>query len=118
MIYYAVFSGIFAASASAFGKFCGLEMFQNLYAVRLIFFVLMLFCNAAVWTMFVKALHQSSSSLVATVISSTSNYVLTAFIGFVLLGEVTSFFWWFGMLFIIAGLVLIVQEDKSETHKK
>lgn len=37
----------------------------------------MLACNAVVWTMFVKALHQSKSSLVATIISSTSNYLLT-----------------------------------------
>ncbi|CAG9765533.1 unnamed protein product [Ceutorhynchus assimilis] len=114
---YAVFSGICAASAGAFGKLSGLDAFQDFLILRLIFFVSMILCNAAVWTLFVKALHQSSSSFVATIVSSTSNFLFTAILGYFLLGEITSTLWWTGMAFIICGLMFIVSDDDVACKK-
>lgn len=44
-------------------------------ALKILLFVLMVACNAGVWMCFVKALHQSPSSLPPTVISTAVNYI-------------------------------------------
>lgn len=45
--------------------------------MRATFFGIMLLCNAMVWTFFVKALHSSGGSLVATVCSAATNYFVS-----------------------------------------
>lgn len=42
----------------------------------------MILCNAGVWTLFVKALQSSDSSLVATVMSAASNYLISVSLNF------------------------------------
>nr|CAH7713281.1 unnamed protein product [Callosobruchus chinensis] len=113
----AVISGIFAASASALGKLCGLPMLQEFYVVRVLLFVMMILCNAAVWRFFVRGL-QESGSVRATAISSSTNYICSAIIGFAVFGEVTSLLWWSGMILIILGLVLIVTDQEEDDAKE
>ncbi|ENN73493.1 uncharacterized protein LOC109541884 [Dendroctonus ponderosae] len=113
-MHYAILAGGCAASAGLFGKLSGLEIFEGLLAVRVLFFGAMLLCNLAVWTLFVRALHQSHSSLTATMVSSTSNYLITALLGTFVLGEITSTYWWIGMGCILIGLSLIVSEENGQ----
>ncbi|XP_044270542.1 uncharacterized protein LOC123015118 isoform X2 [Tribolium madens] len=74
---FAILAGFCASAASLFGKLSGLPTFEGLFIVRIIFFALMIICNAGVWTLFVKALQNVESSLTATVISAASNYCLS-----------------------------------------
>ncbi|KAJ8911428.1 hypothetical protein NQ315_005961 [Exocentrus adspersus] len=115
-IHYAVFSGLAAATASTFGKLCWLPTLQEYYLLRIIFFACMITCNGAVWTLFVKALQDRNSSLRATVISSTSNYVFSVIIGFNVFGEVASLYVWLGMILILSGLSLLL--SKNNNHVK
>lgn len=86
-----------------------------------------------VWTLFVKALHFSKSSLSATLMSASTNYIFSvgAFTsvinvwlrlrcltfqvvcGMLLFSEVTSLLGWSGMALIFLGLILIVNEQKQ-----
>ncbi|XP_018563508.1 transmembrane protein 42 isoform X2 [Anoplophora glabripennis] len=112
-IHFAILSGICASTASTFGKLSWLPILQEYILIRIAFFACMVVCNGAVWTLFVKALQQTNSSLNATVISSASNYVFSAVTGFVLFGEITSLLWWSGMFLIIVGLLLVLSNDSS-----
>ncbi|XP_017776694.1 PREDICTED: transmembrane protein 42 [Nicrophorus vespilloides] len=116
--HFAIVSGICASAASMFGKLSGLPTFQDVIAVRILFFSLMLACNAAVWTFYVKALQASNSSLSATVTSAATNYLLSAISGFLIFGEVTSLIWWAGAGLVLLGLILIVTESEEDMEKK
>ncbi|XP_044270541.1 transmembrane protein 42 isoform X1 [Tribolium madens] len=111
---FAILAGFCASAASLFGKLSGLPTFEGLFIVRIIFFALMIICNAGVWTLFVKALQNVESSLTATVISAASNYCLSALTGFLIFGEVTTLLWWSGMFLIICGLLLILRDQPNE----
>jgi drug/metabolite transporter (DMT)-like permease len=112
---YAVLAGFCASAASLFGKLSGLPTFEGYFIVRILFFALMVACNAGVWTLFVKALQNVESSLTATVTSAASNYCLSAVTGFFVFGEITTLIWWSGMSLIICGLLLVVK-DQPEEH--
>ncbi|GLV46587.1 hypothetical protein CBL_13344 [Carabus blaptoides fortunei] len=98
-----------------FGKLAGLSTFESLWIARILCFCLMLACNAAVWTFYVKALHSSDSTLSATVASTASNYIFSALFGFVLFNEATSLLWWTGMSFVLFGLILMVRDEPETT---
>ncbi|KAG5862643.1 hypothetical protein JTB14_012266 [Gonioctena quinquepunctata] len=68
---YAFLSGLFAATASTFAKLSGLSTLQELFFLRVIFFIAMAACNAAMLTFFVKALQRPIT------ISSATNYVFS-----------------------------------------
>ncbi|KAJ8971947.1 hypothetical protein NQ317_013575 [Molorchus minor] len=109
----------FVRQPARFGKLSGLPIFQEYILLRLLFFVCMLICNSAVWTLFAKALQYTDSSLTATVISSATNYSFSALLGSLLFEETTSIFWWSGMFFIISGLLLVLSGERNEnTHRK
>ncbi|KAF5269965.1 hypothetical protein FQR65_LT05764 [Abscondita terminalis] len=115
--YYSILSGTSAAAASLFGKLSGLPIYQSyLIILRFVFFVLMLICNGLVWTFYVKALQSSESSLGVTVLSAAVNYFLSVLFGYIIFGEVTSLMWWTGLSVILAGVILIAQ-DQSNTKQ-
>ncbi|XP_022904379.1 transmembrane protein 42 [Onthophagus taurus] len=111
--YQAITSGSFAAAGSIFGKLTGHEYFEGNILLKLICFILMLICNACVWTFFVKALQNCKSSLSATLISTSTNYIVTALFGFLIFEEVTSILWWFGSSLVVLGLILIVHDQEK-----
>nr|CAI5822522.1 unnamed protein product [Callosobruchus analis]CAI5846869.1 unnamed protein product [Callosobruchus analis] len=78
---------------------------------------MMVVCNAAVWRYFVRGLQQSGS-VRATAISSSTNYICSAIIGFAVFGEVTYLLWWSGMILIIYGLVLIITDQEEDDAKE
>ncbi|XP_065338627.1 transmembrane protein 42 [Cloeon dipterum] len=130
---FAFIAGISAALGSVFGKLSGspelLEVVpklfiyadtQNLdlieyliFIVQGICFALMIFCNASVWSFYVRALQSSNSSLPATVVSTATNYIVSAIFGIILFGEATGFLWWTGTCLVIIGLALISNGAKS-----
>nr|XP_018906567.1 PREDICTED: uncharacterized protein LOC109036666 [Bemisia tabaci] len=127
----AVIAGSCAAGGSVCGKLSGMVFFpgssQSLnYMVQLCFLGMMLLCNAFVWKFYATALQSCSSSLPPTLISTASNYIISALSGCMLFGETTSLLWWSGSALIFIGLGLVTtsrdssksQQSKKESEKK
>ncbi|KAK5642275.1 hypothetical protein RI129_008442 [Pyrocoelia pectoralis] len=111
--YYSILSGSSSAAASFFGKLCGLPIFQGYFLVQVALFCLMLLCNGAVWTLYVKALQSTNSTLTATILSAAVNYFLSALLGYVVFEEVTSLLWWMGLSSVLIGVVLITNDQAT-----
>lgn len=77
----------------------------------------MLIFNGLVWTFFVKALQQSNTAT-ATVISSGSNYILSALLGWTIFSERNCSTYWFGIFFILLGLAIINKSDDDVNKKE
>ncbi|XP_062985461.1 transmembrane protein 42 [Elgaria multicarinata webbii] len=69
--------------------------------------VLVFAWNAIMWTFFAKALRYSSSSATATVTSTASNFISSAFLGKMLFGETHVLLWWIGISITLLGLLLL-----------
>ncbi|KAF9150897.1 hypothetical protein BG015_007282 [Linnemannia schmuckeri] len=87
-------------------------------AVRSACFALIFICNAAMWTLFTKALNRSKSSATVTVINSAANFCITAVLGYVLFSEPLALQWWFGASLIVAGSVLVSSNEANASSKK
>ncbi|CAH2283211.1 Hypothetical predicted protein [Pelobates cultripes] len=68
-------------------------------------------CNGMMWTFFAKGLRLSSSSATATVTTTASNFVTSAFLGKVLFGESRALLWWVGISITLCGLLLLHKES-------
>lgn len=129
--HYALNAGTCSALGSFFGKLTGAESRSLLHSrspaslapltatltadswlPTLLFGGLMLLSNAMVWSNFVRALHSAGGSVVATVVSASTNYALSALLGCVVFGERTSPLWWCGTALVLAGLVLIATDEQ------
>ncbi|XP_059472466.1 uncharacterized protein LOC132194893 [Neocloeon triangulifer] len=132
---FAFVAGISAALGSVFGKLSGstrtLMQLVNiskvifhvneeyvLFGLRSTFFILMIACNASVWSFYVRALQHSNSSLPATVISTATNYIVSALLGVFLFGEKTGLLWWTGTSLVIFGLAIIAKKEEVIVVKK
>lgn len=94
-----------------------------LTAVRAAFFLLMIICNAIMWTVFTKALRLSSATLEVTVVNLAANFFCSAIFGQTFFSEKLSILWYIGSVFIILGLCLMhygnrVSEKRSLTVKE
>lgn len=79
----------------------------------------MLVSNAMVWRYFVKGLHSSDdSTLVPTVISTASNFIISGVVGGLIFRESTNFVWWIGALMVLSGLFCIISEDEKKLEIK
>ncbi|XP_064872732.1 transmembrane protein 42a [Oncorhynchus nerka] len=63
--------------------------------------------NAVMWTFFSKALRHSSSSARATVTTTASNFVSSAFLGKLIFGEIHAALWWVGISLTLSGLLVL-----------
>ncbi|KAG0087460.1 hypothetical protein BGZ93_005570 [Podila epicladia] len=88
------------------------------FAVRSACFGLIFICNAAMWTLFTKALNRSQSSATVTVINSSANFCITAVLGYALFSEPLALQWWFGASLIVLGGVLVSSEEASSPKGK
>ena len=122
-----VFCGLFGACASVFGKIslsdlsppikylsnhCLIE-FPNfvyckkiIYLVRFVSFLAMLYTNALMLSMFMKAL-EKRNSLPVTVGTSAINFLFTGILGNLILRENINSQWFLGALLIASGVLLI-----------
>ncbi|XP_011871031.1 PREDICTED: transmembrane protein 42 [Vollenhovia emeryi] len=107
--YLAVAAGIFATAGSLLGKLAGGADASSLPSLLLkgTLLVFMIVCNTVGCTFFVKALRASGSSLPITVASAATNYVCSAFVGFIVFDESISLTWWCGTSLVLLGLMLI-----------
>ncbi|KAG0264440.1 hypothetical protein BG011_006799 [Mortierella polycephala] len=86
--------------------------------VRATCFGLIFICNAAMWTLFTKALNRSRSSATVTVINSAANFCITAVLGYLLFSEPLALQWWFGASLIVLGSVLVSSDESNAPSKK
>ncbi|GAB1862198.1 Transmembrane protein 42-like [Camponotus japonicus] len=118
----AVLSGIFATGGSLLGKLAGAVDATSLATLLLkgVLLVFMIVSNTVGCTFFVKALHGSGSSLPGTLASAATNYICSAFVGFIVFDESTSLAWWCGTSLVLLGLILIcyVPTEKDAIEKK
>lgn len=74
------------------------------------------------WALFTAALTRGSSSTRVSIINTSSNFVLTALLGFAIFQERLPLSWWVGASGLVVGTVVIgkrEQEDKEgKTDKK
>ncbi|KAF9934646.1 hypothetical protein FBU30_000970 [Linnemannia zychae] len=87
-------------------------------AVRSACFGLIFVCNAAMWTLFTKALNRSKSSATVTVINSAANFCITAVLGYLMFSEPLAMQWWFGASLIVMGSVLVSTDETNVSKKK
>ncbi|XP_052474088.1 transmembrane protein 42a [Carassius carassius] len=90
--------------------------------LRLLCGGLLFTCNAVMWTFFAKALRHSSSSARATVTTTASNFISSAFLGHVIFGETHATLWWVGIILTLTGLLVLhgstPQAPQENANKK
>lgn len=86
------------------------------YAVRAFFFSMMLACNAFMLSNFLIAL-EKKGSLVVVIVSSSTNIILTGFIGQLLLNEDVGDNWYAGASLMLMGVALIAFSQDSRKEK-
>jgi drug/metabolite transporter (DMT)-like permease len=88
-----------------------------MYAARLISFFVMFYFNALALSLFLRAL-ESKGSLVVTVVSSATNFLVTGLLSGVLLGERVGLQWCLGAALIAVGVYLIAASQGSHSSKQ
>ncbi|XP_054258283.1 transmembrane protein 42 [Macrosteles quadrilineatus] len=117
--HYSFQAGLLSCGGSVFGKLSNVKfgLIDNevaQYIVSALCLVLMIICNAAVWTFFVKALQESPSTFIPTISVAAVNYISSALIGWLLFGESVSTMWFVGTSLIIGGLALLASDSAKE----
>jgi hypothetical protein len=70
------------------------------------------------WTLFTKALARGNSTTQVSIMNTSSNFVLTAVLGFAIFSEALPPLWWLGAALLVAGNVIIGQKDESSSSPK
>ncbi|KAH7136489.1 hypothetical protein EDB81DRAFT_802322 [Dactylonectria macrodidyma] len=131
-IFYAVASGACAAFNGVFAKLTtteltgslsnkiadtfGLSDFENIVevAVRALFFGLNLTFNGVMWTLFTKALARGTSTTQVSIMNTSTNFMITALLGFVIFSESLPPLWWAGAALLVAGNVIVGRKDEGK----
>lgn len=108
-------SGILAAIVSLIGKFTFTSNISPLAQVSLV--VVMIFTNMLMWTIFSKALDSSRSSVEVSVVNTASNFISSAFFGWVFFNErvILKPSWVMGFGFILLGLYVLLSSHSSQS---
>ncbi|KAH7160268.1 hypothetical protein B0J13DRAFT_617047 [Dactylonectria estremocensis] len=131
-VFYAVASGACAAFNGVFAKLTtteltgslsnkiadtfGLSDFENIVevAVRALFFGLNLTFNGVMWTLFTKALARGTSTTQVSIMNTSTNFMITALLGFVIFSESLPPLWWAGAALLVAGNVVVGRKDEGK----
>lgn len=110
--FYSILAGISACLASVFGK---LAFTQSTFAsiVTIILIILFIFSNVFMWRCYSKALSISTTSIQPTIVTKTSNFLLSALVGFIFFAEPINFTWLAGFILILIGVYLISTKNDS-----
>ncbi|KAI9741530.1 MAG: hypothetical protein M1818_004336 [Claussenomyces sp. TS43310] len=122
----AAFNGVFAklttnelttTLASAIARFLGLGDGETVveYIIRLMFLILNFIFNGVMWALFTKALARGTSTTQVSVINTSSNFMITALLGFFIFTESLPAQWWVGAALLVAGNVIIGRREEKET---
>ncbi|KAJ2905406.1 hypothetical protein MKZ38_005504 [Zalerion maritima] len=122
----AAFNGVFAklttndltshiADAVSEGMGIGDEKFRQAIEVitRGMFFALNLTFNGVMWTLFTMALSRGHSTTQVSIVNTSSNFMLTALMGFAIFSEKLPPLWWVGAAMLVAGNVVIGRKDEG-----
>jgi len=110
--FYSILAGISACLASVFGK---LTFSQPTFTsiLTIIYIILFIFSNVFMWRCYSKALSLSTTSIQPTIITKTSNFLLSALVGFIFFFEPINFIWLIGFLLILIGVYLISTKNEN-----
>ncbi|KAK5657759.1 hypothetical protein OQA88_2832 [Cercophora sp. LCS_1] len=120
----AAFNGVFAkltttelttSLSQSLARVLGLSSFEGgiEVVVRAIFFGLNLVFNGVMWALFTKALTRGNSTTQVSIINTSSNFVITAILGFAIFSEALPPLWWLGAAMLVAGNVVIGRKDEG-----
>ncbi|XP_022122203.2 uncharacterized protein LOC110998072 [Pieris rapae] len=113
MLNEAFLSGIWSSAGNALGKLAGTHsVVGDSYVLWATILLTMVMVNTWSLRHYMRSLDAALTTVVPTVISSASSYVLSGLIGIFLFNEATSLKWWIGAILIIIGLVLITYPRK------
>ncbi|KAF7512241.1 hypothetical protein GJ744_002403 [Endocarpon pusillum] len=124
----AAFNGVFAKLTTtslttswshALSSFLSLDPGNQMvnYALRAFFFGLNLLFNVAMWALFTAALTRASSTTRVSIVNVSSNFTVTALLGWLVFGERLPPLWWVGAGLLAAGNVVIGRREE-EAEKK
>ncbi|KAF2838767.1 hypothetical protein M501DRAFT_1024596 [Patellaria atrata CBS 101060] len=88
------------------------------FGVRAFFFVLNLVFNGVMWGLFTRALTLASSTVRVSVINTSANFMLTAFLGAIIFSEALPGLWWLGAALLVAGSVVIGAREGREKKEE
>ncbi|KAF8858284.1 hypothetical protein BDZ45DRAFT_400380 [Acephala macrosclerotiorum] len=90
--------------------------------VRAIFFGLNLIFNGIMWALFTKALARGTSTTQVSILNTSSNFMLTAVLGWLIFSESLPPLWFLGAALLVAGNVIIGRreegEEKGDAHER
>ncbi|KAI0438749.1 hypothetical protein F4803DRAFT_82190 [Xylaria telfairii] len=130
-IVYAVASGACAAFNGVFAKLTTNDLTRHIVrgisgllrlkgsdsvleiVVRCIFFGLNIFFNGVMWTFFTQALAKGHSTTQVSIMNTSTNFMITALLGFVIFAEALPPLWWVGATLLVAGNVIIGRKDEG-----
>ncbi|KAI1321716.1 hypothetical protein F5Y16DRAFT_66158 [Xylariaceae sp. FL0255] len=81
--------------------------------VRCAFFALNLVFNGVMWTLFTQALSRGNSTTQVSIMNTSTNFMITALLGFVIFSESLPPLWWVGAGMLVAGNVIIGRKDEE-----
>lgn len=84
------------------------------YAIRALFFILNMTFNGVMWGLFTRALALSPSAIRVNVINTASNFLITAFMGYLIFQEHLPPLWFLGAGMLVAGSVIIGGRDDGQ----
>jgi uncharacterized membrane protein len=112
--FYSILAGLSACLASVFGKITFSQpTFTSILTV--FYIILFIFSNVFMWRCYSKALSLSSTSIQPTIVTKTTNFLLSALVGFIFFFEPINFTWILGFILILIGVYLISTKH-DDTH--
>ncbi len=70
------------------------------------------------WTLFTTALARGNSTTQVSIMNTSTNFVLTAFLGFAIFSEALPPLWWLGAAMLVAGNVIVGRKDEGLSEVK
>ncbi|CAJ2514209.1 Uu.00g023280.m01.CDS01 [Anthostomella pinea] len=89
--------------------------FQTDFHATQICFGLNLVFNGIMWTLFTQALAKGTSTTQVSIMNTSTNFMITAVLGFAIFAESLPPLWWAGAALLVAGNVIIGRKDETVT---
>jgi drug/metabolite transporter (DMT)-like permease len=65
------------------------------------------------WTLFTQALAKGNSTTQVSIMNTSTNFMITALLGFAIFSESLPPLWWLGAALLVAGNVIIGRKDEG-----
>jgi hypothetical protein len=65
------------------------------------------------WTLFTQALSKGHSTTQVSIMNTSTNFMVTAFLGFMIFAESLPPLWWLGATLLVAGNVIIGRKEEE-----